>query len=487
MHAKKTAVDSLSRGGRSNSNPSKLDDKENHANVEEENEPSLSQQYPLSQTDEAIRQLERDGKINDVVGAESILSQELYAYRGDDGDGDNIHSSQVECETHTSMAKRLGLLSQGDEEDMNMMDGQGERKEKELATTASAAKQISPETTQTPMPSAAKSTTASTTMLRDTPIRESECFGSLLEAVQKITEQEDLDEIYSHIEQQEQQEQDIPDSAADDTPAAEEDKSRTKVSPRKRKTSPNDSKSKSKVSKRKKKMQEEQEAQERAKRAARLAEQTVADPEMAKKLLLSMALVRENPRSSPETWPPRGSIVGEGFFWAHYPPLEIGKDQYPIVLKKKMEKYYELSTTKCQSAQQQAFNNNLVVLVKDAASEQGWKFDNCFSDKSLRDRIRCYYKTHIQNAKKRLKTMIRNPTKRANAKHLCEHLDLIESHKEQRGSGGMQSDEDTAELSDADDEEDTDDDGDDQEEEKALPKSTSRQSRTRAKLVRTKR
>jgi hypothetical protein len=38
-----------------------------------------------------------------------------------------------------------------------------------------------------------------------------------------------------------------------------------------------------------------------------------------------MALVRENPRSSPETWPSRGSIVGEGFFWAHYPPLEIGK------------------------------------------------------------------------------------------------------------------------------------------------------------------
>ena len=59
-----------------------------------------------------------------------------------------------------------------------------------------------------------------------------------------------------------------------------------------------------------------------AKRAAALAEQTVADPEMAKKLLLSMALVRENPRSAPETLPPRGATVPEGFFWAHYPPLE---------------------------------------------------------------------------------------------------------------------------------------------------------------------
>jgi hypothetical protein len=74
-----------------------------------------------------------------------------------------------------------------------------------------------------------------------------------------------------------------------------------------------------------KKDYEQRKAQEVAKRAAALAEQTVADPEMAKKLLLSMALVRENPRTLPSTWPPRGSVVPEGFFWAHYPPLEAGK------------------------------------------------------------------------------------------------------------------------------------------------------------------
>jgi hypothetical protein len=50
--------------------------------------------------------------------------------------------------------------------------------------------------------------------------------------------------------------------------------------------------------------------------------------------------------------------------------------------------YYELSTTKCQSAQQQSFNNEMVLVVQAVCESQGWKFADCFDSKGLRDRIR---------------------------------------------------------------------------------------------------
>ncbi len=157
-----------------------------------------------------------------------------------------------------------------------------------------------------------------------------------------------------------------------------------------------------------------------AKRAAELVEQVRVNRKVEKQLLLSMALTRENPRTAPSSYPPKGTVILNGFYWGQFPPLEK-------VLRSYMEEYYELSIEKCQSRTQQAFNNKLVTLVKAEASKFGWSFDKgAFDEKKIRDRIRCFFKTHIQNAKKRLKTMVRNPLKRANAKALAAHLDLIE-------------------------------------------------------------
>jgi len=153
-----------------------------------------------------------------------------------------------------------------------------------------------------------------------------------------------------------------------------------------------------------------------------LVSEISCNPEVAKQLLLNMALQRENPRSKPETLPPDGHVIPKNFFWGQYTPLEN-------VLRNHMEEYYELSIKMCQSQEQQEFNNRLVRLVKDEAEKNGWVFDEeVFDDKKIRDRIRCFFKTPIQNSKKRLKTMVDNPKKKANTKALAAHYDLIEEY-----------------------------------------------------------
>ena len=142
----------------------------------------------------------------------------------------------------------------------------------------------------------------------------------------------------------------------------------------------------------KKRLQKERERQtncEMAQCAAQLAAETIASPEVAKNLLLSMALVRINPRAAPAQWPARGSVICDGFFWGTYPPLET-------ILRRNMREYYELSTTKCQSKSQQKFNNRLTVEIRAESDKYGWVFAKNFDDKVLRDRIRCFFKTHIQ-------------------------------------------------------------------------------------------
>ena len=92
-----------------------------------------------------------------------------------------------------------------------------------------------------------------------------------------------------------------------------------------------------------------------------------------------------------------------------------------------MIRYYELSTSKYQSREQLELLNELVQKIRDEARRYRWEFDNeKFDGKKIRDRVRSFYKTNIQNAKKQLKTMLRNPDKRANIKALAAHFHLIE-------------------------------------------------------------
>ena len=128
------------------------------------------------------------------------------------------------------------------------------------------------------------------------------------------------------------------------------------------------------------------EAVAQALQASTLARQALERPRVGKQLLLSMALVRTNPRTPPSCYPAHGTILTDRFHWTAFPPLDV-------ILRTNMRRYYELSTNKCQSKDQQEFNNVLVMNVKREAHKYGWEFDReAFDDKKIRDRIRQFYK-----------------------------------------------------------------------------------------------
>lgn len=318
----------------SNSHTTRVYDEGPEEDVDEDYYVPLSQvtlSQGMSQTDETIRRLEKEGELGEVVGSQSLLSQEL------------MHSSQVEevqdeeqgfqlsqqMESSTAMARRLGLLSQDDKETETV----------NVQRTAAGGQGIVPaEVSSNPSLQGGNGSKMKTpppvngaSGISDTPFRESECFGSLLEAVEKITREEELNSQMLSWQEPESTPSEMestsqnPQEGSINSSRQRSDGTKRKLSTTKAKPPCSLNKKSRKTNTTRKKEQEQHKAQEVAKRAAALAEQTITDPEMAKKLLLSMALVRENPRTVPSVLPPKGSVVPEGFFWAHYPPLEAGK------------------------------------------------------------------------------------------------------------------------------------------------------------------
>lgn len=134
------------------------------------------------------------------------------------------------------------------------------------------------------------------------------------------------------------------------------------------------------------------------------------DRDLQRRVILHMALQRNvgdetgeglEEAMSPVAGPQK-TVIEDGFYWKEFPACET-------VLYKHMAEYYGISTVQRQSRMQQSFNKMLVDEVRSAADEAGVAFDPSFTEKKLRDRIRCFYKTHLQNAKKRLVTLQKRP------------------------------------------------------------------------------
>lgn len=199
--------------------------------------------------------------------------------------------------------------------------------------------------------------------------------------------------------------------------------------------------------------------------AATLAARALKDQNLSSRLLLSLILTREKPGTKPEEQVVVTKVeeamnataehpyyMPVGFQWCDFPPLEE-------ILKRNRRRYYELSMdpTLRQTVEQLSFNNHLVSCVRDAGVQHHWIFHNTnnnnnrdkgteneescdpeqtttttttqqvynWTEKALRDRIRFYYKTNLQNARGRLQTMLKNPSKRSNAKNLKELYQLL--------------------------------------------------------------
>mmetsp|Transcript_1369 Transcript_1369/g.2331 ORF Transcript_1369/g.2331 Transcript_1369/m.2331 type:complete len:329 (+) Transcript_1369:143-1129(+) len=87
-------------------------------------------------------------------------------------------------------------------------------------------------------------------------------------------------------------------------------------------------------------------------------------------------------------------ILRRKFSWKNYPELE----EFLIANREEYLRHSTLNYT----MQQKKYNNKLTERMIQLAAETGYAFDEAdFSFVTVRDRIRCYYKSYVQSMKKR--------------------------------------------------------------------------------------
>lgn len=329
-----------------------------------DNNDDLSQyneQRHLSQTDHHIQILDQNGSLNEIAGSQSMLSQEILDHKANFpgelsqqsepyfGYLQSREDEKVQLESvepHDDLSQQINqasewLLTQSREEgtkiqahsethhDSTTHAGTHQFSGLELLTQVGSQEADKLAQSYSTPPSAAAASTETGSGSLNVSNRDNEGFGTLLNAVAKITEQEALEskrmpgmpmvwELSSQINTS------LPESTESNNTTRRSARKITKSKKtvtslsskhafsKKRKTDAQKNKEKLR---REKSDNENKKAQGIARKAAMIAERTISDPVIAKKLLLSMALQRRNPRSTPQNIPGKEHIIQEGFFW----------------------------------------------------------------------------------------------------------------------------------------------------------------------------
>lgn len=360
--------------------------------------------------DKALSYLDRTGHLSQVAGSQSILSQELL---GDDYESQQAPSSQISnfsSRSPESIARRYGILTQEIEQDDgdNMIAGASASKEAHAFQTppraAPARKVVTVQNSQ----KGTKESKVDYSFLDDAAMNETQpslTLSQLEDAVGDLGSQLSVDpsscSVITGKASVQRKHQTSASSVASQARVSTYNAAGHENVKRKYIRKNNDASVASlevPPSKKQKSSTDGNEAMSEeiqwvgsnskrrgvnnketliAQEAAEVARRIMAgENDLAKRLLLSMALERDSPRNPPSSLPPRGPIP-EGFVWAHYPPLEA-------VLKDNMAEYYELSMAKRQSTKQQLFNNTLVDRMRDVAAGIGYSFPT--DRRTLRDR-----------------------------------------------------------------------------------------------------